>query len=475
MTDLDADQFQRLDGVRQRLIDAIARHGYRQVDTPIVEPTELFLRKSGGERVAQMYAFRYRERDIALRPEHTASILRMYVDSMQSQPLPLRLSYAGSVFRYEKPQASRTRQFTEVGCELLGATGPLADAEVIHLALEGLKSVGVRGHLVLGHVGLVLEYLDRLPLRHRARDWLLWSMERLRKGRPVDLETEIAGLTSGDRLTDLFDQMSGTLGQIPSEQLEGWVLAVLNEVGVQTEGGTRTPEEIVAGVVDKMNRHSDEGHVRQAFEFVKQLSRLRGSPTQVLPELRSLVQAHDLNDEPIQRIEQVLELLAVFGHDADGIELSPGLGRGLHYYTGMLFEIYADESQQVQLCGGGRYDDLAQTLGARQPLEASGFTYGLERIAEVAELPLVHDHSRTLVVPVNESAMAAAIRVAEEMRGRGDFVELDVRGRSVSANRRFAQRHGIDALVVVDNRGGIEVERFTQTNHADQVRTAIDD
>ncbi len=474
MADLDAEQFQQVDKVRQQLLNVIRRHGYRQVDTPIVEPTELFLRKSGGERVAQMYAFHYRERDIALRPEHTASILRMYVDSMQSQPLPLRLCYAGPVFRYEKPQASRTRQFTEVGCELLGASGPLADAEVIHLALDGLASVGVSGVLVLGHVGLVLEYLERLPLRHRARDWLLWSMERLRKGRPVDLETEIAGLTSGDRLADLFDQMSGALGQVPSEQLEGWVLAVLNEVGVQTEGGSRTPQEIVAGVVDKMNSHSDEGHVRQAFEFVEQLAGLRGAPEYVLPELRALVRAHDLNEEPIERIEQVLEILAIYGHDTSQIELSPGLGRGLHYYTGMLFEIYADGSQQVQLCGGGRYDDLAQTLGSRQPLEASGFTYGLERIAEVAELPDAPHTARTLVVPADDRAHASAIRAAEGMRARGEVVELDVRGRSVAASRRFAQRNGINALLVVDHDGKSILERFDDVEHSETVRTVID-
>ncbi len=460
MSDVDASAFDHLHRVRVALTGLIARHGYEQVDTPIVEPTELFLRKSGGERVAQMYAFRYRERDIALRPEHTASVLRMYVDSMQSRSLPLRLSYSGPVFRYEKPQAGRARQFTEVGCELLGAEGPIADAEVIHLALEGLSSVGIAGHLVLGHVGLVLEYLDRLPLRQRARDWLIWSMERLRKGRTVDLETDIAGLISGDRLSDLFDQMSQTLGQVPSDQLENWVLGVLNEVGVQTQGGTRTPEEIVAGVIAKMNRRSDEEHVRRGFEFVQQVAQMHGPPAEVLPDLRALVRSHDLGEEPIERIERVLELLTVFGHDTDDIELSPGLGRGLHYYTGMLFEIYADDSAQSQLCGGGRYDDLAQTLGARQPLPASGFTYGLERIAELAALQPTSARSITLVAPSGPGALPQAIRLAEKMRQEGYVVELDVRSRSVSANRRYAQRCNMDTFVVVDSEGNAEVEKF---------------
>jgi histidyl-tRNA synthetase len=458
MADIGPDSFVAREAVRAALLQRMALHGYRQVDTPLVEPTELFLRKSGGERIAQMYAFRYRERDIALRPEHTASILRMYVDSLQAEALPLRFSYAGPVFRYEKPQSGRTRQFTEVGCELLGADDPISDAEVMHLAFDGLAALGVGGHLVLGHVGLVLGFLDRLPLRQRARDWLIWGMERVRKGRDVDLEQDLAGLVSADRLSSLFDEMGATLSDVPSDQLESWVLAVLQEVGVETQGGTRTPEEIVAGVIAKMSRHSDESHVRHAFEFIQELAQIHGSPNDAIPELRELVRRHDLLDEPIDRIEQVLELLTAYGHDVDAFELSPGLGRGLHYYTGMLFEIYDGEANQNQLVGGGRYDDLAQTLGARQPLPACGFTYGLERIVDA--IPNSHESTRnvTLIAPAAPDALPAAVQVAEALRSEGKIVELDVRGRSIAANRRYAQRAGMISLIVVDADGTSSTE-----------------
>jgi histidyl-tRNA synthetase len=465
MADIGPPDFAVREAVRALLLERMHRHGYRQVDTPLIEPTELFLRKSGGERIAQMYAFRYRERDIALRPEHTASLLRMYVDSLQAEPLPLRLSYAGPVFRYEKPQAGRTRQFTEVGCELLGADGPIADAEMMHLALDGLVSLGVQGHLVLGHVGLVLDFLDRLPLRQRARDWLIWSMERVRKNRTVDLEQEIAGLVSGDRLSSLFDEMGATLSQVPADQLESWVLAVLQEIGIDTQGGTRTSEEIVAGVIAKMSRHSDETHVRRAFEFIQQLAQIHGSPSDVIPELRALVRRNNLADEPIDRIERVLELLTAFGHDVEAFELSPGLGRGLHYYTGMLFEIYDGADNQVQLVGGGRYDDLAQTLGARQPLPACGFTYGLERIVDAVPRTTETRNDVVLVAAAGPTSAQAAIRVAEQLRAAGQIIELDVRGRSVSSNRRYAQRAGMSALIVVNSDGTYDSEALRPSEH----------
>ena len=464
MADVGPTALVTREAVRATLLGRMEQHGYRQVDTPLIEPTELFLRKSGGERIAQMYAFRYRERDIALRPEHTASILRMYVDSLQAESLPLRLSYAGPVFRYEKPQAGRTRQFTEVGCELLGADGPIADAEVIHLALDGLIRLGIDGRLVLGHVGLVLDFLARLPLRQRARDWLIWSMERVRKGRDIDLEQDVAGLVSSDRLSSLFDEMGATLSEVPSDQLESWVLAVLQEVGVDTQGGTRTPEEIVAGVIAKMSRHSDESHVRHAFDFIQEVARIHGSPIDAIPELRALVRRHELADEPIDRIERVLELLTAFGHDVNAFELSPGLGRGLHYYTGMLFEIYHGDESQGQLVGGGRYDDLAQTLGARQPLPACGFTYGLERIVDALPMRAEPTHDVTLIAPAEPAAMEAAIRIAEQLRRQGRAIELDVRGRSVPANRRYAQRAGMSSLVVVNTDGTQSTERLQQPN-----------
>src|SRR5690606_38745224 len=107
------------------------------------------------------------------------------------------------------------------------------------------------------------------------------------------------------------------------------------------------------------NRQSDEDDVRRAFVFIRELVTVHGTPGEVLPAVRELIRRHDLHDEPIAQIEQVLDLLAAYGHPIDNIELNLGLGRGLHYYTGMLFEIYAPNRRSLQLCGGGRYDDLA--------------------------------------------------------------------------------------------------------------------
>jgi histidyl-tRNA synthetase len=178
----------------------------------------------------------------------------------------------------------------------------------------------------------------------------------------------------------------------------------------------------------------------------------------VLPELHDLVARHHLQPEPISRLEQVLDLLTAYGYQTEEIELNLGLGRGLHYYTGILFEIYAEGSPSLQLCGGGRYDDLAQVLGARQALPACGFSYGLERVVDAAGWTIEPEPVQVLVAAEHAGASAAAIRVSERLRAEGFSVEVDVRGRSVEANRRYARRRGITRLVVV--RGADEIDQY---------------
>src|SRR3954453_12595689 len=116
----------RLRRLEARLRDGLERFGYQGIQTPIIEPLELFLRKSGDEIVARMYSFSHWNRRLCLRPELTASVMRSFVGELQGRGLPQRLPYAGPSFRYERPSRGRSRQFTQVGVELIGAAGPAA-------------------------------------------------------------------------------------------------------------------------------------------------------------------------------------------------------------------------------------------------------------------------------------------------------------------------------------------------------------
>ena len=132
----------RLRALTSILRDHFERFGYRGIDTPVLENLDLFLRKSGEEIAARMYSFTHWNRKLCLRPELTASVMRAYVGHLRDRPLPVRVHYAGPTFRYEKPQRGRYRQFTQVGIECIGASGPAADAEVLAAACGALERAG---------------------------------------------------------------------------------------------------------------------------------------------------------------------------------------------------------------------------------------------------------------------------------------------------------------------------------------------
>ncbi len=133
------------------------RFGFGEVMTPTFENTELFVERSGETILDDMYAFQDKGgRDIALRPELTAPVMRFYVNELASRPKPLKLFYFGNVFRYERPQSGRYREFFQFGAELIGAPSIESDVEIIALALSCLKDVGLENiEMRIGHLGIL--------------------------------------------------------------------------------------------------------------------------------------------------------------------------------------------------------------------------------------------------------------------------------------------------------------------------------
>lgn len=156
------DEMERRRLIEQRMRDAARRWGYREVCTPDFENLELFTMKSGEGIIQEMYVFEDKGgRKMTLRPEVTAAVLRMYVNEGKVLPKPIRWYYFADCFRYERPQKGRYRQFWQFGVELIGADTASADAEVIMLADDTLRSTGVTFDLHVGHLA---------PMKHLLSD-----------------------------------------------------------------------------------------------------------------------------------------------------------------------------------------------------------------------------------------------------------------------------------------------------------------
>ena len=122
-------------------------YGFKEIRTPIIETTDLFSRGVGDTTDIvnkEMYTFEKSDRSITLRPENTAGVVRSYIENgMHRLSAPVKLWYKGPMFRYERPQAGRQRQFNQIGVEMFGIDKPAADAEIILTAVNFLKSIGL--------------------------------------------------------------------------------------------------------------------------------------------------------------------------------------------------------------------------------------------------------------------------------------------------------------------------------------------
>ncbi len=459
----------RLHALADRLRGFFELYGYQAIDTPVLEPLELFLRKSGDEMTARMYTFSHWNRRLCLRPELTASVMRAYVNGMQERALPLRLHYAGPTFRYEKPQRGRFRQFTQVGVECIGASGPLADAEILRVACDALQAVGLSGYrLVVGHLGVVLRLLAQLGLSEHAQTLILGAMEHLarRGAEPEAVAERILGLLGfpqpgGNGALGLDEPEAGLLHEFVARFGERGATRVAADLlalgGLPLEGGSRAVEEIVARLLDKAGRADPSPAVRTAIAFIVRLRDLAGPPERALPALEQLLAEHALPTSPLAEIRQALDMFHCYGAAPAEICVDLSLGRGLWYYTGLVFEIYHESAQgSLQLCGGGRYDELVRALGGHDPVPACGFAFGLERVdlalTEDLAQPAVEPATQALVVPLAQEDAPLAIRAAESLRAAGLRVELDVRGLGARGALRRADRTGIPLVVLIGER-----------------------
>ena len=152
-TDLMPKQKSQMNTVIEKAALVASRYGFQDMETPIFEFTEVFSRPLGesSDVVAkETYSFEDRGRSsLTLRPEGTASVMRALISNGLTQSLPQKFYYAGPMFRYERPQKGRMRQFHQIGCEYIGSFNPLADAEVIGCAAQFLSELGVLDTCIL--------------------------------------------------------------------------------------------------------------------------------------------------------------------------------------------------------------------------------------------------------------------------------------------------------------------------------------
>ncbi len=155
-------------------------YGFTEVITPHVEPLELLSAKAGEEIRQRMFIFKdLGERQVALRPEFTASIARLVVTTLKNEPKPLRLFSVGTVYRYDEPQRGRYREFWQSNFELMGSANSEADVEIILLTNGLMSLLGLQGYAFkIGHIGLIRGILSQEGVDEKTQNAVLQRMDK---------------------------------------------------------------------------------------------------------------------------------------------------------------------------------------------------------------------------------------------------------------------------------------------------------
>ncbi|MDP0489812.1 MAG: histidine--tRNA ligase [Verrucomicrobiota bacterium JB023] len=177
------------------------KYGFSEYETPILEPTELYLKKSGGELATQLFRFEDQGgRDVTLRPEVTASLARLAAAEQRNYPKPLKWFEIGQCFRYEKPQKGRTREFYQFNTDLLGDDSPAADAELIALSIDTMRALGFSQ--------------DHFKVRLSDRSYLTSRLQDLTSGAHSSLWSNPESLVSILSIIDRFGKDSDKISEM---------------------------------------------------------------------------------------------------------------------------------------------------------------------------------------------------------------------------------------------------------------------
>ena len=382
---------QQMERIMEILRKTYSLYGFTPLDTPVIESSEVLLAKAGGETEKQIYRFQKGDSDLSLRFDLTVPLAKYVALHYNELSFPFRRYQIGKVYRGERAQRGRFREFYQADIDIIG-DGKLDitnEAEIPSIIYQTFTSLG----------------LTRFQIRVNNRKILNGFYAML-------------GLTeqSGDimRTVDKLDKIGA-----------GKVRTCLTEdVGLTAE---------------------------QADEIMRFIS-ITGSNRQVLDALAGYQGRHELFDQGLEELNTVTRYLSAFGVPEENFAVDLTIARGLDYYTGTVYETtLLDHPEIGSVCSGGRYDNLAAYYTDRQ-LPGVGISIGLTRLFYVlGEQGLLNPQLPTapadvLILPMTQD-LTPAIRLATRLRSAGVRTQLYTEQKKFKAKMNYADKLGVPYVV----------------------------
>lgn len=373
---VDPDLVDEIDPVSD-LIDHFVQAGAEMVSPPILQPAHVFLDTAGEDIRRRLFVTTGPDgEELCLRPDFTIPVA---LDYLASGPAGRKaaLAYVGPVFR-QRPGESG--EFQQAGIERFGETDrPAADAAVLKLALDAVELFGVvEQEVLIGDEGLFTALTEALELPVAVR-------RRLRAlfGDRAKLEAGMEALVARDG-SDIVAHAGflGALAGANPEAARAVVEDLLAIAGITAVGG-RTAHEIAERFLAQAALRAEGGLTREKADVIRRFLAIEGGPDHALRELDRFQREMRVDiAEAVAVFRKRIDTLEDVGVGVAEFHFRSDFGRNLDYYTGFVFEIRdPDRADDKPVVGGGRYDGLAERLGAKAPVPAVGFSMWLDRLS----------------------------------------------------------------------------------------------
>lgn len=390
---LPADQA-KMEKFMDILRKSYALYGFTALDTPIIESSEVLLAKGGGETEKQIYRFSKGDSDLSLRFDLTVPLAKYVAINYASLSFPFRRFQIGKVYRGERAQRGRFREFYQADIDVIGdgKLDIINEAEIPSIIYRTFSTLGLTGFVIRVNNRKVLNgFYDMLGLTDKSGDIM--------------------------RTVDKLDKIG------PEKVRE---LLINAEIGVPAESA----DEILA--------------------FIG----INGSNADVIAALESYRGRNVTFDTGLDELKTVVGYLPEFGVPESNFAVDLTIARGLDYYTGTVYETTLTSHPEVgSICSGGRYDNLAEYY-TDKPLPGAGISIGLTRLFYVLqEQGMLSDELITapadaLIIPMTNN-LNFAIQTATALRNAGIRVQLYTEQKKFKAKMSYADKLGFPFVVLI--------------------------
>lgn len=367
------------------------KYGFLPIDTPVIEKSEILLAKGGGETEKQIYRFTKGDNDLSLRFDLTVPLARYVSQYMSSLTFPFRRYQIGKVYRGERNQKGRFREFYQCDIDIIG-NGKLSiinDAEIPSIIYSTFKDLG----------------FESFSIRINNRKVLNGFFDSL-------------GITDKVKVLRTIDK--------------------LDKIGIEA-----VKEELITICGD--------GHaVDKIMEFVD----IEGSNHETLEALKRLDIENDLFKEGLEELSKVVHFISLFGVPEKNFRIDLKIARGLDYYTGTVYETILDDYPRIgSICSGGRYDNLAEYY-TEQKLPGVGISIGLTRLfyqlkeAGITLGDTVTSITQVLIIPLSDD-IEYAVMTANRLRADNIITEVYMEDAKTSKKLSYGNKLGIPYVILI--------------------------